>query len=204
MSNARQNTIRAVALQTFIALNEKRLSGEYGTPVAEMGPGKAATLFRRDVNTKLEKEFSISHASACSHYNYALTEMQKNAPEKVEGLGRPEEKKGGRKTKDGRATAVTYAKLFAKAEEAEKSAAKTQDVGEGKVGDAPEVAGDTQAAGDVQEAQEAEVVKSYEVFAVKDGSVQFTGTEEECVQWIVSNAYPKPGKKKMEYREVTA
>ncbi len=55
--------------------------------------------FRRDVMTWAISEFDISIASAATHYNHALKLAQKEIPAQVEGLGRPEDKKGGRKKK---------------------------------------------------------------------------------------------------------
>lgn len=54
------------------------------------------TEFRRKVMDSVVRRFEISLASAATHYNHSL-KMQRLADEKsVEGLGRPEDKKGGR------------------------------------------------------------------------------------------------------------
>lgn len=56
----------------------------------------SATEFRKKVMDGAVNKFGISVASAATHYNHAL-KMQRLADEKsVEGLGRPEDKKGGR------------------------------------------------------------------------------------------------------------
>ena len=55
--------------------------------------------FRRDVMTWAMEEFNITIASAATHYNHALKLAQASNPASVEGLGRPEDKKGGRKPK---------------------------------------------------------------------------------------------------------
>lgn len=55
--------------------------------------------FRRDVMQYAIDEFDCTVASAATHYNHALKLWQKQFPEQVEGLGRPEDKKGGRKKK---------------------------------------------------------------------------------------------------------
>lgn len=55
--------------------------------------------FRRDVMTWAMEEFNITIASAATHYNHALKLVQASNPASVEGLGRPEDKKGGRKRK---------------------------------------------------------------------------------------------------------
>lgn len=54
------------------------------------------TEFRRKVMDSVVRRFEISLASAATHYNHSL-KMQRLADEKsVEGLGRSEDKKGGR------------------------------------------------------------------------------------------------------------
>src|ERR1700757_4502936 len=55
--------------------------------------------FRKDVMLWAINEFNITVASAATHYNHALKLMQASNPASVEGLGRPEDKKGGRKRK---------------------------------------------------------------------------------------------------------
>ena len=55
--------------------------------------------FRRDVMCWAMEEFEITLASAATHYNHALKLAQRDAPASVEGLGRAEDKKGGRKPK---------------------------------------------------------------------------------------------------------
>jgi hypothetical protein len=55
--------------------------------------------FRRDVMAWAMQEFDITVASAATHYNHALKLAQAANPASVEGLGRPEDKKGGRKRK---------------------------------------------------------------------------------------------------------
>jgi hypothetical protein len=61
--------------------------------LAEKGP----TPFRAKVIDSIVKKFDISVASAATHYNYAFKEQKAAAPETVIGLGRDEDKKGGRK-----------------------------------------------------------------------------------------------------------
>src|ERR1700747_3249780 len=62
---------------------------------AEMGN----TAFRKAVMAFIVEENSISIASAATHYTHSFKEVKKSNPELVEGLGRPEDKKGGRKPK---------------------------------------------------------------------------------------------------------
>ena len=55
------------------------------------------TQFRADVMDQSIVAFGISIASAATHYNHALKLAKAATPELVVGLGRPEDKKGGRK-----------------------------------------------------------------------------------------------------------
>lgn len=59
------------------------------------------TVFRKTVMAGIMESFGITLASAATHYNHAFLEAKKD-PAKAEllvGLGRPEDKKGGRKPK---------------------------------------------------------------------------------------------------------
>lgn len=53
--------------------------------------------FRRTVMAMTCAAFDISIASAATHYNHALKLAKETNPSAVEGLGRSEDKKGGRK-----------------------------------------------------------------------------------------------------------
>lgn len=57
------------------------------------------TAFRKQVMFVIMEEFGITLASAATHYNHAFLQVKKSNPELVEGLGRAEDKKGGRKAK---------------------------------------------------------------------------------------------------------
>jgi hypothetical protein len=57
------------------------------------------TEFRRAVMAYIQSEFGTSEASAATHYNHSFKLVRATNPELVEGLGRPEDKKGGRKKK---------------------------------------------------------------------------------------------------------
>jgi len=86
--------IRPAARNKFVELNElrRRGEGEYTGP-------KANTIFRKHVMCYLMEEFGITLASAATHYNEAFKLVKEATPELVSGLGRPEDKKGGRKPK---------------------------------------------------------------------------------------------------------
>ena len=69
---------------------------------AELLPTRAEvgnTAFRKNVMFYVMEEFGITLASAATHYNHAFQECKKVTPELVEGLGRADDKKGGRKPK---------------------------------------------------------------------------------------------------------
>ena len=57
------------------------------------------TAFRRAVMSYIVEEFAIPVTSAATHYNHSFQKCRAASPELVEGLGRPEDKKGGRKPK---------------------------------------------------------------------------------------------------------
>ena len=59
------------------------------------------TRFRANVIGYAMEEFGITLASAATHYNHAFKEAKKlpELAELLQGLGRPEDKKGGRKPK---------------------------------------------------------------------------------------------------------
>ena len=86
--------IRPAARNKFVELNEVRRRGE----APYVGP-KANTVFRKNVMCYLMDEFGITLASAATPYNEAFKLVKEATPELVSGLGRPEDKKGGRKPK---------------------------------------------------------------------------------------------------------
>jgi len=57
------------------------------------------TAFRKNVMFHVIEQFGITLASAATHYNHAFQECKKANPTLVEGLGRADDKKGGRKPK---------------------------------------------------------------------------------------------------------
>lgn len=67
--------------------------GELLPARAELGN----TGFRRAVMHAAMLTFGISESSAATHYNHSLKTVKSIDPEVVDGLGRPEGKKGGRK-----------------------------------------------------------------------------------------------------------
>ncbi len=80
------NGIRVNVNNKFVELLPQR---------AELGNKR----FRAEVIAFAMEEFGISLASAATHYNHAFKVAKVADPVSVEGLGRPEDKKGGRKPK---------------------------------------------------------------------------------------------------------
>lgn len=69
---------------------------------AELLPTRAEvgnTAFRKNVMFYIIEEFGISVASAATHYNHSFQAVKAATPAMVEGLGRADDKKGGRKAK---------------------------------------------------------------------------------------------------------
>lgn len=91
--------IRPAAIAAFLAALPTRVNTREGN-----------TKFRKGVIATLEENFGCTHAAGATHYNHAFIEARKQAAEKAAagdttlqdllvGLGRPEDKKGGRKKK---------------------------------------------------------------------------------------------------------
>lgn len=87
--------IRPYVNAKFIELNASRKAGTLTN-----------TQFRKNVMGDAMEAFGITLASAATHYNHALQAVKKATPAEVEGLGRPDDKKGGRKRKEVAAPAV--------------------------------------------------------------------------------------------------
>jgi hypothetical protein len=92
--------IRPACNAKFVELNEQRRRGLMGN-----------TVFRKSVIAWVMEEFGTTLASAATHYNHAFKTVKELNSELVDGLGRAEDKKGGRKSKEWHAE---QAKLAAK------------------------------------------------------------------------------------------
>jgi hypothetical protein len=57
------------------------------------------TEFRRSVMSTMQEAFGLTVLQSATHYNHAFKEARRIAPDQVDGLGRAENKKGGRKRK---------------------------------------------------------------------------------------------------------
>lgn len=93
--------IRQAARNLFVAQNELRRRGE-----APYTGARANTAFRKAVMCQLMEDFGITLASAATHYNDAFKFIRELNSELVSGLGRAEDKKGGRRPQQTPAAAV--------------------------------------------------------------------------------------------------
>lgn len=80
--------IRPACNAKFAELNAQRKAGTLTN-----------TAFRKGVMAFIMEEFGITLASAATHYNHSFQAMKTATPTEVEGLGRADDKKGGRKPK---------------------------------------------------------------------------------------------------------
>jgi hypothetical protein len=86
--------IRPACNAKFLALLPDRTNSKEGN-----------TLFRKNVMHFIMEEYGATLASAATHYNHAFINAKELAKtdavllQQLEGLGRPEDKKGGRKKK---------------------------------------------------------------------------------------------------------
>lgn len=80
--------IRPYCNAKFVELNNLRNRGELTN-----------TAFRKSVMADVMDQFGITLASAATHYNHAFKTVKELNSELVSGLGRAEDKKGGRKPK---------------------------------------------------------------------------------------------------------
>jgi len=150
--------IRAYADRKFIDLLPRR---------SELGN----TLFRKTVISDIMEQFGTTLASAATHYNHAFKEARKVVPEQLEGLGRPEDKKGGRKKKTAIEQPVEATAEQPAAEPTEAAAENTEQTAEAE-----------------PEQQAAEQPKTYTVIRVKDGAVVRAGLNRFDAEELVSRA----------------
>ena len=159
--------IRPYCNAKFVELNEQRRRGIIGN-----------TVFRKSVMADVMEQFGITLASAATHYNHAFKTIKEANAELVSGLGRAEDKKGGRKPK---------AKLVAEAVTAILGDVKPVEFIDQQYADIA-AAGTVLLSTGIKEntsthtisvnpAAEPEPVKTYTVTRVKDGAVIATGLQ---------------------------
>ncbi len=147
---------------------DKGIRNAVNVKFAELLPQRAElgnTKFRKTVMAYAMEEFSITLASASTHYNHSFKECKKANPASVEGLGRADDKKGGRKPKAEQPTVVPMDPYFAPA--------PSEDI-------APTV---------VEEVAVVETpTKLYTVKRAKDGVVIFTNMTEDDANELIAKA----------------
>jgi hypothetical protein len=90
--------IRSAVNAIFLELSHKRIAGELGDiRSGTLSAGNVA--FRSTVMQFATNTFGINNASAATAYNHAFKMAKEHYPTLVEGLGRSDDKKGGRKAK---------------------------------------------------------------------------------------------------------
>jgi hypothetical protein len=90
-----ENGIRSYCNAQFLALSEDRVAGKITN-----------TEFRRLIMDDLMEQYGMSISSAATYYNQAFILARTTHPHLVIGLGRSEDKKGGRKRRDTQEAAV--------------------------------------------------------------------------------------------------
>jgi hypothetical protein len=143
--------------------------------------------FRKNVMCDAMEEFGITLASAATHYNHAFKLLKELNAELVDGLGRPEDKKGGRKPKAKVAAEAVKAILgdvapveFIDQQYQECVAAAAGAVGPTEVAD--------QVPNDSDTTAEAAPEKTYTVTRVKDGAVVAEGLTLTDAELLVAKA----------------
>lgn len=162
--------IRPYCNAKFVELNNLRNRGELSN-----------TAFRKSVMADCMEAFGITLASAATHYNHAFKTVKELNSELVSGLGRADDKKGGRKPK---ATVVAAAVasilgnvlLARSGNEGDDAFNECVAAAAGTVG--PDTAAVDQAPNASDEllgTPEVPEVKTYTVTRAKDGAVIATG-----------------------------
>jgi hypothetical protein len=171
--------IRPYTNAKFVEFNNLRNRGELTN-----------TQFRKNVIADVMEAFGITLASAATHYNHAFKTVKELNSELVSGLGRAEDKKGGRKPKAKAETATVSDVLLSNILQARK----------GNEGDS--VDGETAQAVETpapQAAVEPEVpaVVLYAVRKVSDGTVVCSDLTLDAANALIEKA-AKAKKAKLE------
>ena len=172
--------IRPYCNAKFVELNNLRNRGELTN-----------TQFRKNVMADVMDNFGITLASAATHYNHAFKTVKELNAELVSGLGRADDKKGGRKPKAKLVAEAVTALLgdvapveFIDQQYADCVAAAAATVGptEAVVDQVPNGSDEVLGTPEVPE------VKTYTVTRVKDGTVVATGLLLTDAEALVAKA----------------
>lgn len=137
--------------------------------------------FRKQIIFWAVEEYGVSIAAACTHYNHSFKLVKASNPELVEGLGREDDKKGGRKSN------AFKAALAEKAAAGDADAAAAMDIA--LMALAGVCAAEEAAADEVQGAVgEAPEQTLFSVLKKADGAVLATGLTFEDASAMVAKA----------------
>lgn len=177
--------IRPEAISKFMAMLPTRVNTREGN-----------TAFRKGVIAHLEEQFGITHASGATHYNHAFVEAKKKAATDetiatlLVGLGRPEDKKGGRKPKPKAAPPAAVNPLLQNFVAA--GAVQVAATPAAMITDAASQVGLEQLTGAVQEQQAEEAAPEspqlYSVRKVSDGTMVAEGLPKEQAEELIAKA----------------
>jgi hypothetical protein len=155
--------IRPYCNAKFVELNNLRNRGELTN-----------TQFRKNVIADVMEAFGITLASAATHYNHAFKNCKELNSELVSGLGRADDKKGGRKPK---------AKVDANVNPILANMLAARNGNNGETAPAAEAEVKQEAA-----AEEAAVVITYSVRKVSDGTVVCSDLSLEAANALIAKA----------------
>lgn len=161
--------IRPYCNAKFVELNNLRNRGELTN-----------TQFRKNVMADVMDQFGITLASAATHYNHAFKTVKELNAELVSGLGRAEDKKGGRKPKAKVATegaAISDVLL-----------SNMLNARAGNEGDSDEAEGETAQAVEPKAEEAAPVVITYSVRKVSDGTVVCDNLSLDAANALIAKA----------------
>lgn len=168
--------IRPYCNAKFVELNNLRNRGELTN-----------TQFRKNVIADVMAAFDITLASAATHYNHAFKTVKELNAELVSGLGRAEDKKGGRKPKA--KVAVETNALLA-------NMMKARSGNNGETAQAVEAEAEQETAAE-EPAPEASPVATYSVRKVSDGTVVCSDLSLDAANALIEKA-AKAKKAKLE------
>ena len=145
--------------------------------------------FRKTVMEGIKEAFGLTELQASTHYNYAFKEARKTHADQLIGLGRPEDKKGGRKRKAVAEAAADTQEQQTQAAEGEQQQEQTAETQE-PTAETQEATAEEQPAAEQEQqpAAEAEPQQQFTVIRVKDGTVIAAGLTEAAAAALVQRA----------------
>jgi hypothetical protein len=153
----------------------------------EMGGRLPGSNFRHAVVAWAVENYEVTWSSGCTHYNHSLQAAKVSRPELCEGLGRAEDKKGGRKTNASKLAAALVAVEAATAGTAADTSEQFQEWVAAVAGAIPETVIDAAATGEVEDTA-ITVPQTYTVTRVKDGAVVAEGLVLAAAEAMLARA----------------